>query len=233
MIESTAHPACPHVYEVETRYSKPLPKGQRGCIHELLTDVSAKMEKRPEFWVASVEMGDLYDWGEGNTEEDAINALVCNMGEFRIELKNNRSELPDQSLRVLGTLERLVGQWDATDTPEHVNCSKARSLDPDDNLDEEPQVLARYDKVLPKGHYCCGHELKTDIQVTIEQAEDCWTASLDLDSTFEWGSGITEQQAINDLVSCLGEYRLWLMDNRDHLAEGPARDLALIKDTVI
>ena len=232
MIESTAPPACPHVYEVETRFFKVLPKGQRGCVHELLTDVSVQMEKRREFWVASVEIGDLYDWGEGESEKDAVNALVCNMGEFKLELKKSRSSLHDQSLRVLTALEDLVGQWSTTGTPVHANCSKSRPPDPDEYLDDEPVISARYDKVLRKGQYCCGHELKDDIKVTIEQSEDCWTASWDLVSTFEWGAGITEQQAINDLVSCLGEYRHWLMDNRERLADGPTRDLELIEELV-
>ena len=231
MIESTAPPACPHVHQVEVRYAKALPKGLSGCVHELIADISTQIEKTAEGWVAVVEMGELYEWGEGSTEEEAVNALVCNMGQTRLALKDVGDKLPEQSARRLETLEGLVRQRENATSPHHGNCSEARAAEQDD--DEEPEILERYAKFLPKGQYCCGHELKADLRVEIERAEDGWTASLDLECLYEWGAGITEQQAVNDLVCSLGEYRLWLIERRDNLAGCSARDLELIEDMVI
>ena len=45
MIEATKAPACPHVYEVEARYGKIVPKGQRGCVHELTVDIDVLIEE--------------------------------------------------------------------------------------------------------------------------------------------------------------------------------------------
>ena len=46
---------------------------------------------------------------------------------------------------------------------------------------------------------------------------------------YEWGEGKTEREAIGDLVSSLGEYKLSLMDYKDELGDCPARDLELLE----
>ena len=237
MIEATKAPACPHVYEVEARYSKIVPKGQRGCVHELTADIDVLIEKTPDDWVARLEMEGLDDWGEGSSEAEAICDLVCGLGEFRLALSEDTAELPDHTAGILAALEGMVrrkeGVGGPNGSPVHVDCSEARSTESGDKDDSEPKILARYAKLLPKGAYCCGHELKVDLTVEIEHSAEGWGASVEIDCLFEYGWGVTEEQAINDLVSSLGDYKLWLIKHKDNLAECSARDLELIENMVV
>ena len=66
----------------------------------------------------------------------------------------------------------------------------------------------------------------------IEHTSEDWTARVEVECLYEWGEGKTEREAIGDLVSSLGEYKLSLMDYKDELGDCPARDLELLKDMV-
>ena len=236
MIESIKPAACPHVYEVEALYTKVLPKGQRGCLYELTAEVSVKIEKTPDDWIARIEKDGLYDWGEGSTEEEAINDLVCSLGEFRLALNKYRTGLPDGSVRTLGILKDLVRQIDLLGPPDappsHQNCSEARSAEQADETDEKAEILANYTKALPRGEYCCGHSLKVDLLVQIEHTLEGWGATVENERLFEYGWGATEEQAINDLVCSLGDVRLSLIDYKDELGERSTHELEMLEDMV-
>ena len=106
------------------------------------------------------------------------------------------------------------------------------STKPVTETDDEPEILARYTKVLPKGQGGGGYKLKIDLPVEIEHTSEDWTARVEVECLYEWGEGKTEREAIGDLVSSLGEYKLSLMDYKDELGDCPARDLELLKDMV-
>ena len=107
------------------------------------------------------------------------------------------------------------------------------STKPVTDTDYEPEILARYTKVLPKGRRGCHHQLKTDLTVEIKQTSEEWFATVEIECLYEWGVGETEEQAIDDLVCSLGDYKLWLDKHRDNLAECSSRDLELIENMVV
>ena len=107
------------------------------------------------------------------------------------------------------------------------------STKPATESDDEPEILAQYTKVLPKGCVSKGYELKKDVTVEVEHSSEGWAATVDVECLFEYGWGETEEEAIDDLVSSLGDYRLWLIDRKSDLAGCSARDLELIDDMVV
>ena len=107
------------------------------------------------------------------------------------------------------------------------------STKPITDTDDEPEILARYTKVLPKGRRGCHHQLKADLPVEIKQTSEEWFATVEVECLYEWGVGEREEQAIDDLVCSLGDYKLWLDKHRGSLAECSARDLELIENMVV
>ena len=107
------------------------------------------------------------------------------------------------------------------------------STKPVTDTDDEPEILARYTKVLAKGRYACGYSLKSDLQVEIERTLEEWTAAVDVESLYLWGAGATEDEAIDDLVCIVGEVR----DSHRRFKDGPApcpeRELQLLEDVVV
>ena len=107
------------------------------------------------------------------------------------------------------------------------------STKPATDTDDEPEILARYRKALPKGRRVGDHQLKADLTVEIEQTPEGWGATIEVESLFEYGWGDTEEEATDDLICSLGDYKLWLLENRGNLADCSARDLELIEEMVI
>ncbi len=107
------------------------------------------------------------------------------------------------------------------------------STKPITDTNDEPEILARYMKVLPKDRRGCHHQLKTDLTAEIEHSTEGWAATVEVECLFEYGWGDTEQEAIDDLICSLGGYKLWLVERRGNLAECSARDLELIEDMVV
>ena len=107
------------------------------------------------------------------------------------------------------------------------------STKPITETEDEPEILARYVKALPKGWSSKGHTLKADMEVEVEQTAEGWGATVEVECLFEYGWGGTEEEAINDLVSSLGDYKLWLMERKDNLADCSSRDLELIEGMVV
>ena len=52
------------------------------------------------------------------------------------------------------------------------------STKPVTDTDYEPEILARYTKVLPKGRCSEGYELKSDLPVEVEQTPEGWGATV-------------------------------------------------------
>ena len=107
------------------------------------------------------------------------------------------------------------------------------STKPATDKDDEPEILARYTKALPKGRYPCGYSLKSDLQVEIERTPEEWIAAVEMESLYLWGTGATEEQAIDDLVCVLGEVRDSHRSFKDGPAPCPERELQLLEDTVL
>ena len=107
------------------------------------------------------------------------------------------------------------------------------STKPVTDTDDEPEILARYTKVLPKGRYACGYSLKSDLQVEIERTLEEWIVTVEMENLYLWGAGETEEQAVDDLVCVLGEVR----DSHRRFKDGPApcseRELQLLEDVVV
>ena len=107
------------------------------------------------------------------------------------------------------------------------------STKPVTDTDDEPEILARYTKVLPKGRCSEGYELKSDLQVEIERTPEEWIVTVEVESLYLWGAGATEEQAVDDLVCVLGEVR----DSHRSFKDGPApcleRELQLLEDVVV
>ena len=106
------------------------------------------------------------------------------------------------------------------------------STKPVTDTDDEPEILARYTKVLPKGRRGCHHQLKADIPAEIEHSSEGWAATVEVECLYEYGWGATEEEAISDLVCSLGEYRLSLLDYRKELGGCSERCLELLEDMV-
>ena len=61
------------------------------------------------------------------------------------------------------------------------------STKPVTDTDYEPEILARYSKVLPKGRRGCHHQLKSDLPVEIKQTSEKWFATVEVECLYEWG----------------------------------------------
>ena len=107
------------------------------------------------------------------------------------------------------------------------------STKPVTDTDDEPEILARYTKVLAKGRYACGYSLKSDLHVEIERTLEEWIVTVEMENLYFWGAGETEEQAVDDLVCVLGEVR----DSHRRFKDGPApcpeRELQLLEDVVV
>ena len=106
------------------------------------------------------------------------------------------------------------------------------STKPVTDTEDEPEILARYRKVLSKGRRGCHHQLKVDIPAEIEHSSEGWGATVEVECLYEYGWGATEEEAIGDLVCSLGEYRLSLLDYRKELGGCSERCLELLEDMV-
>ena len=106
------------------------------------------------------------------------------------------------------------------------------STKPVTDTEDEPEILARYTKVLPKGRCGCHHQLKADLPAEIEHSSEGWADTVEVECLFDYGWGGTEEEAIGDLVCSLGEYRLSLMDYRKELGGCSERCLELLEDMV-
>ena len=109
MIESTK-PAIEteDEYEVLARYTKVVPKGQRAEGYELKADLTLEVEQTAEEWIASVELESLYLWGAGATEEQAIDDLICVVGEVRDSHRRFKDTPAPSPARELELLEGVV-----------------------------------------------------------------------------------------------------------------------------
>ena len=54
------------------------------------------------------------------------------------------------------------------------------STKPVTDTDDEPEILARYTKVLAKSRYACGYSLKSDLQVEIERTLEEWIVTVEI-----------------------------------------------------
>lgn len=106
------------------------------------------------------------------------------------------------------------------------------STKPATDTGDEPEILARYTKVLPKGRYPCGYALKSALSVEIERTRDEWIASLEKGSLYLWGAGVTEDKAVDDLVCVLGEVRDSHRRFRDDPIPCPEHELQLLEGMV-
>ena len=101
------------------------------------------------------------------------------------------------------------------------------------DTDEEPEILARYTKVLPRGRRGGDHQLKAALTVEIEHSSEGWAATVEVECLYEYGWGGTEEEAIDDLVCSLGDYKFWLTERKGNLADCSARDLEVIEGMVV
>lgn len=106
------------------------------------------------------------------------------------------------------------------------------STKPVTDIEDDPEILARYTKALPKGSRGGNYLLKADLTVEIERSSEGWAATVEVECLYEYGWGATEEEAIDDLVCSLGDYRLWLIQRKGNLADCSARDLELIEGMV-
>lgn len=107
------------------------------------------------------------------------------------------------------------------------------STKPVTETEEEPEILARYTKVLPKGLRGGDYKLNADLTVAIEHSLEGWAATVEVECLYEYGWGGTEEEAIDDLVRSLGDYKLWLIERKGNLADCSASDLELIEGLVV
>ena len=107
------------------------------------------------------------------------------------------------------------------------------STKPVTETDDEPEILVRYTKVLPKGRRSEGYELKADLQVEIERTPGEWIVTVEMESLYLWGAGATKEQAVDDLVCVLGEVRDSHRSFKDGPAPCPERELQLLEDVVV
>ena len=86
------------------RYTKVLPKSRYAYGYSLKSDLQVEIERTPEEWIVTVEMESLYLWGAGATEEQAIDDLVCVLGEVRDShrsFKDGPAPCPERELQLL------------------------------------------------------------------------------------------------------------------------------------
>lgn len=107
------------------------------------------------------------------------------------------------------------------------------STKPAIDTDDEPEILARYTKVLPTGRRGGDYQLKAELTVEMEHSSEGWAATVEVEGLYEYGWRATEEEAIDDLVRSLGDYKLWLIERKSNLADCSARDLELIEGMVV
>lgn len=107
------------------------------------------------------------------------------------------------------------------------------STKPVTDTNDEPEILARYTKVLPRDRYPCGYSLKSDLLVEIKKTPDEWIVAVNVDSLYLWGAGATEDEAIDDLVCVAGEVRDSYRRFKDGPTPCPERELQLLEDLVV
>ena len=104
------------------------------------------------------------------------------------------------------------------------------STKPVTETDDEPEILARYSKVLPKGRCSEGYELKADLPVEVEQTPEGWGATVEVECLYQFGWGATEEEAMNELVYILGDVRLSLRKFKHELDPCSNRCLELLEE---
>ena len=104
------------------------------------------------------------------------------------------------------------------------------STKPVTDTDDEPEILARYTKVLPKGRCSEGYELKSDLSVEVEQTPEGWGATVEVECLYQFGWGTTEEEAMNELVYILGDVRLSLRKFKGELDPCSNRCLELLEE---
>ncbi len=109
MIESTK-PAIEtdDDYEVLARYMKVVSKGRCAEGYELKADMTVEVEQTAEGWGATVEVECLYQFGWSATEEEAIDELVCTLGDVRDSFRRFKDELHPCSARCLELIEGML-----------------------------------------------------------------------------------------------------------------------------
>ena len=109
MVESTK-PAIESDDEPEilAQYTRVLPQGCVSKGYELKRDVTVEIEHSSEGWAATIDVECLFEYGWGETEEEAIHDLVCSLGEYRLSLMDYEKRLGGCSKRCLELLENMV-----------------------------------------------------------------------------------------------------------------------------
>lgn len=111
MIESTRSTTTTDAddkYEVLARYVKVVPKGRCVEGYELKADLTVEVEQTAEGWGATVEVECLYQFGWSVTEEEAIDELVCTLGNVRDSLRRFKDELHPCSIHCLELIEGML-----------------------------------------------------------------------------------------------------------------------------
>lgn len=87
-------------------------------------------------------------------------------------------------------------------------------------------------RLLYTGHPVGAYKLKADLLVEIRRTWEQCIASTWLEGVIEYGAGNSDTEAIVDLVSSLGDYRISLMRRKDSLGESAKRDLELLQQLI-
>ena len=93
--------------EVLAQYSKLIPQGHYPCGYSLKSDLQVEIERTLEEWTAAVDVESLYLWGAGATEDEAIDDLVCIVGEVRDSyrrFKDGPTPCPEREVQLLEDL---------------------------------------------------------------------------------------------------------------------------------
>ena len=75
----------------------------------------------------------------------------------------------------------------------------------------------------------CGWHLLSTLLVQLRRSRKTWVATTWLESVAEYGAGDTEVEAIEDLITSLGEYCLALEKRENQLGESAQRELARLR----
>ena len=125
----------------------------------------------------------------------------------------------------------------ATVASVHAPVSKGTSMiestKPITETEDEPEILARYMKVLPKGWSSRGHTLKADLAVEVEQTAEGWGVTVEVECLYQFGWSATEEEAIDELVCTLGDVRDSFRRFKDELHPCSARCLELIEGMLV
>ena len=125
----------------------------------------------------------------------------------------------------MGWAARMVPQFMSTaPRPDLPNPATKTTLNPKSSLATQSSC--------PREHIAVATNLRQTLRWKSNTHQRAGASSVEIDCLFEYGWGGTEEQAINDLVSSLGDYKLWLIKHKDNLAECSARDLELIENMV-